>query len=164
MIRVARARSCWWPGLVIACAGGSPAPTDAESAAIRDSAATMFEAIPARLAADGPEGWLAVFEDSPTFLMASDGAIAFPSADSAAAFLAVFGPTVAAMDLEWRDVHITPLGPGLAAVAAGYDERIIQASGDTLRFGGYVTGVARSRDGTWRLQHLHWSSPRNDGP
>lgn len=151
--------------LLIGCGGAAPSDSLAHDAtATGDSATAMFEAIPARLATEGPQGWLAVFEGSPTFLMASDGAIAFPSADSAAAFLAAFASAVAAMELEWRDVRITPLGPGLAAVAAGYEERIIRTDGDTLVFDGYVTGVARSRDGSWRLQQLHWSSPRNDRP
>jgi hypothetical protein len=123
---------------------------------------TMFEGIPDLLATQGPPGWLVVFEDTPSFLMASDGAVAFPSRDSAVAFLHGFAPTVAAMELDWRDIRITALAPGLAVIAAGYDERIIMVAGDTVAFGGYVTGVARSRDGVWRLQQLHWSSPAAD--
>lgn len=149
--------------LLVGCGGGAgPDPVVHDAEATRDSAAAMFEAIPALLAEQGPRGWLAVFEEAPTFLMASDGVIAFPSADSAASFVTAFAPTVAAMELEWRNPRMTTLAPGVVAIAAGYAERILRTAGDTLVFGGYITGVARSRDGTWRLQQLHWSSPRSE--
>lgn len=145
----------------VGCAGSAP-PREAAGVATRDSVAAMFHAIPAVLAEHGPLGWLETFEDSPAFRMSSDGEVVFPSRDSAAAFLTAFAPTVSRMEITWHGVRIEPLAPGVASIGAGYDETIIRTDGSALRFGGYVTAVARSHDGRWRLQQLHWSSPRND--
>ena len=91
--------------------------------------------------------------------MASDGGTAFPDADSLRVFLGSFAPTVSAMTLEWGELRIEPLAPGVTAVAASYTEEITMTGGEADRFGGYVTGVVRLSAGRWQVQHLHWSSP-----
>jgi hypothetical protein len=143
-----------------ACAGGENEVFDASRRqAVRDSARAFFESIPAELAGDGPDAWLRLFDPSTSFFMASDGQVALADRAAAEAFLAGFSPTVARVELVWEDVRIEPLAPGVAVVAAAYREAIVLADGSVSRFGGYVSGVARNRGGSWALQHLHWSSP-----
>lgn len=142
------------------CRAAAPTPADVWNRATDlESARSLMESIPPTLAVAGPAGWLDIFEGSASFFMASDGAVTFGDADSLRTFLASFAPTVSAMTLEWGEMKIEPLAPGVTAVAASYTEEITMTDGGTDRFGGYVTGVARSSGGRWRVQHLHWSSP-----
>jgi hypothetical protein len=115
--------------------------------------------IPRDLAVDGPIAWLRHFETSPAFSMAVDGRVILPGADSATAYLRALSRTVSAIDLEWTDLRVEPLAPGIAAVAAAYRESVTDTVGSSVAFAGYMTGVARHTSNGWRLQHLHWSSP-----
>lgn len=130
--------------------------------AARDAEA-FFAAIPARLARAGPLAWLDLFESGPAFFMASDGAVAFEDRAAAEAFLAEFAPTVANMRLEWVEPRVDPLTPSVVVVSSAYVEDIALTDGTTSRFSGQVTGVLRRSSGGWRIQHLHWSSPPDDG-
>ena len=127
--------------------------------ALRDSVTRFLESIPNGLDSDGPVAWLRFFESTPSFFMASDGQVAFPGFDSAQAFLEVFSNSVSGMELIWETLRVEPLAPGVAAVAASYRESITDTAGATVSFGGFMTGIARSTAGAWRLQNLHWSSP-----
>jgi len=115
--------------------------------------------IPDALAERGPSAWLDFFEDSPSFFMASDGAVVFADPSAARDFLADFAPRVSAMTLTWHDPRFEDLGGGVVAVTAGYDETIRMTDGAESSFGGRMSGVVRRTGGAWRLQHLHWSSP-----
>lgn len=122
-------------------------------------AEAFFDEIPERLASGGPLAWLDLFESGPAFFMASDGAVAFEDRPAAEAFLADFASQVASIRLEWREPRIDPLTSSLVVVSSDYVEEIVTTDGETSRFGGHVTGVLRRAGGTWRIQHLHWSSP-----
>jgi len=155
-----RACACFLVALLGACAAaGEERPDPEHAGAMRDSVTAMLDDVAASLAAEGPIAWLRFFEDSPEFVMASDGAIVFPGTDSAAAFLASFARNVSGMELVWDDVRIDPVAPGVASFAAAYHESIRDTAGAVVSFRGYVTGVARNTAHEWRLQHLHWSSP-----
>ncbi|MGD8869846.1 MAG: nuclear transport factor 2 family protein [Gemmatimonadales bacterium] len=144
----------------IACAPDRTPDLDAAHAlALRDSVMEVARQISADLAADGPIAWLRYFETGPAFLMATDGRIVFPSSDSARVFVEYLSRHLSAVDLDWLDLRVEPLAPGVAALAASYRETITYTAGNDTTFGGYVTGVARHTEGGWRLQHLHWSSP-----
>ena len=127
--------------------------------ATADSARQFVDGIPDRLLAEGPQAWGDLFDHAPSMFMASDGQMAFSAHDSLTAFLDGFAPTVASLDLAWEEVRIDALAPGLVTLAIPYRERIVMTTDSVSAFGGYVTGVARSRAGDWTLQHLHWSSP-----
>lgn len=144
----------------VACAPDTTPDLDpAHAMALRDSVMQVVRQIPRDLAADGPIAWLHYFETGPAFLMATDGRIVFPSSDSARVFVDYLSRHLSAVDLDWLDLRVEPLGPGVAALAASYRETITYTAGSDTTFGGYVTGVARHTADGWRLQHLHWSSP-----
>ena len=152
--------------LFAACGTSAPeAALDADrAAAIRDSVAILLEAIAHDLSDGGPMAWLGHFEETPAFFMSSDGAILFPTADSAATFVRGLARRYTEIELEWIDVRIEPVGPGLAVVGASYEETLTDIAGAELDFAGYVTALARHGADGWRLQHLHWSSPTQEGP
>jgi hypothetical protein len=143
-----------------ACAPRSPRePDPVHAAAMRDSVITFVTTIARRLADEGPAAWLRYFETSPAFFMASDGQAVFPSNDSAAACVEGLTRTITAIDLEWVDLRVEPLAPGLAVIGASYRETVTDTAGSTVAFGGFMTGVARHTPDGWRLRNLHWSSP-----
>lgn len=146
--------------LVHAC---DPAPSanisSAESQQINLEVQLFMDSIPEGLADDGPMAWLRFFEDTPQFLMASDGQIAFANRESAVTFLDGFSPTVSTMSLTWKDMRVELLSSSTATVASAYHESITSTDSTTVSFGGFVTGVVRKGDDGWKVQHLHWSSP-----
>jgi hypothetical protein len=123
----------------------------------------FFEGIPSALAAGGPAAWLDVFDDTPSFFMASDGSLVFPDRATAETFLADFAPRVRTMSLAWIEPRFTMLAEGVVAVASAYVETIAMTDGTESTFAGYVSGVIRASADEWKLQHLHWSSPRDGG-
>jgi hypothetical protein len=148
---------------ILAC-GPTPQDLDRVHAdAMRDSVRQFAVRIARDLAQDGPAAWLRHFDRHPSFFMASDGALVFPDADSATAFVEHLARGVSAVDLEWVDLRVEPVAPGLAVVASGYRESIVDTAGVTVEFGGYMTGLARHTPDGWRLRHLHWSSPASPG-
>jgi len=161
--RAAAANRGWCRLLIlVAVTACGPSRSDLDpdhAAALEDSVAQFAGRIPPALAEDGPMAWLQFFDAEPSFFMASDGQLVFPSHDSATAFVARLAETVAAIDLEWIDFRATPLSPGLAEIATAYRETITDTAGVTSSFGGYMTGVARHTPDGWRLRSLHWSSP-----
>lgn len=144
--------------VLVAGCGRGKAPVEAAR-----SADAFFGVIPSRLAAEGPTAWLELFEDGPTFFMASDGAVAFADRAEAEAFLAEFAPRVSTMRLEWIEPRLDLLTPSLAVVSSSYAEEIVMTDGTVSSFGGHVSGVLRRSGGAWKIQHLHWSSPPADG-
>jgi ketosteroid isomerase-like protein len=151
--------------LGLALAGcGTPAHTDATAVVAIDSARALFASVPAALAAGGPIAWLGFFEGTPAFFMASDGAIAFADRVSAERFLGDLARQVAEMSLEWHEPRYEHLGGDVVVVTASYDEAIRMVDGTVSSFGGRVSGVIRRREGAWRFQHLHWSSPVAPAP
>jgi hypothetical protein len=157
---VRRTRAALLLTLATACAPAADPRLDPEHAgAMRDSVGALLEDIAAGLAAEGPLAWLRYLEDSPGFVMVSDGQVVFPNRDSAQAFLLSFAESVTSMQLVWDSTRVEPLAPGIAAIAAQYHESITDTAGAVASFGGSVSGVARNRSGEWRFQHLHWSSP-----
>ncbi len=91
--------------------------------------------------------------------MATNGRVVFPNRDSAEAFLRRFAPTVTRMRLQFDDLRVEPLAPGLAIAVAGSRERILMVDSSAAEFGGAVTALVRHGTSGWHRQHLHWSSP-----
>ncbi|MDH5195931.1 MAG: hypothetical protein OEY20_01620 [Gemmatimonadota bacterium] len=144
----------------LACAPRSAGELDAaHAAAMRDSVVGFATTIARHLSEDGPVAWLRYFETSPAFFMASDGQVVFRSSDSATVLVEGLARTVAALNLEWVELRVEPLAPGLAVVGASYRESITDTAGVIMEFGGFMTAVARHTPDGWRLRNLHWSSP-----
>ena len=131
----------------------------AHAEAMRDSVRRFAVQIARGLAEDGPAAWLRYFEPHPSFFMASDGALVFPDLDSATVFVRELARRYSAIELQWIDLRVEPVAPGLAVIASAYHETITDTAGATIVFGGYVTGLARHTGDGWRLRDLHWSTP-----
>jgi hypothetical protein len=147
-----------------ACGREPPDLDGAHADAMRDSVRQFAVQIARDLARDGPAAWLRHFERDAAFFMASDGVLVFPDHDSATVFVEGLARAVSSVDLEWIDLRVEPVAPGLAVIASAYHEAITDTAGATTTFSGYVTGLARHTDRGWRLRDLHWSSPAPPRP
>lgn len=143
--------------LLAACQSTSTGVATADARRIEAEVSAALTAIPVDLARGGPLAWLRHFDDAPDFYMASEGETKFASFAEARAAMEDFGPTIETMQLVWSDLRVDVLGAELAGFGAGYDELLVTAAGDELRFAGYVTGVMRRTPAGWRIAQLHWS-------
>ena len=106
---------------------------------------------------DGPNAWLRYFGRTPGFFMASDGALAFPNNDSATVFVHALARSTKRIELHWGTLRIDSLAPGVAQLAAPFDEVLTDTAGRDAKFSGYFTGVAVRGDSGWSLHNAHWS-------
>jgi len=107
---------------------------------------------------DGPAAWQRYFADSPAFFMASEGHLVFPDSATATTAIHELARTIRHMELQWgEDLRVDPLAPGLAMVAASWHEVRVDQAGGRVDESGFFTGVAESRNGSWRFRDAHWS-------
>jgi hypothetical protein len=118
---------------------------------------SMAAAIARDLHTNGPNAWLNYFGRSPGFFMASDGSLAFPSNDSATTFVHAFARSTRKIELHWGTLRVDSLAPGVAQMAAPFDEVVVDTAGREAKFAGYFTGVAVRAEAGWSLRNAHWS-------
>jgi hypothetical protein len=54
-------------------------------------------------------------------------------------------------------LRVDSLAPGVAQLAAPFDEVVVDTAGREAKFSGYFTGVAVRADSGWTLRNAHWS-------
>jgi hypothetical protein len=145
--------------IVLGCRAAPVTLEAAHTAAMRDSVTQMAAAIARDLSQTGPSAWLQYFEDTPAFFMASDGQMLFPTKDSADILVRGLATRIPGIVLDWQDIRVEPIAPGLAVMAASYHEVVTDTAGAQTSFVGFFTGVATHTTVGWQLRNLHWSSP-----
>lgn len=144
--------------LLLALALACQAPSDRAREPLTEGDVRAFAAELARdLGERGPAAWADWFSEDPRFFMASDGRLAFDGRDQAEAFLADFAPRVVCLELAWSELRVEPVAPGLAMMAAEYDEVLLEGDGTRRTFRGYFTGLVERTPVGLRLRHAHWS-------
>jgi hypothetical protein len=143
----------------ISCNNNTAALSPKQSADVQDSVRLMAESIAKNVSHDGPVAWLRYFENTPGFIMASDGQLAFPNIDSAKNFINnVLVKSIFKIELRWSDIRIDPITTDLASISAVFHEDITDAAGKTIPQDGYFTGIAHQTAQGWKLHNAHWSS------
>jgi hypothetical protein len=140
-----------------ACAPNHDESSDAATGRdVRAFAATVAHDI----TRDGPTAWRRFFPNSPDFYMVSDGVLAFPDGESAAKGIDALPSMIKQITLEWSDIRVDPLGPGLASMGAHFHELRSAPNGSRTEESGYFTAVVDSHNGRWQFRNAHWSTPR----
>lgn len=139
--------------------GGCRAIEQADVMTARTEVRVWADHLARDLGRDGPEAWPRYFLDDPSFFMAVDGKVQFLDHAQAQKFCSEFDARTARVDLVWESIRIDALDPMHVVLGANYHESIVDVSGKTSTFAGYVTGVVVKTETGWKLQHLHWSSP-----
>lgn len=149
-----------WPALIagfVVSAGCVRVDRASTTESQKQGITAMTDSIANDLRANGPSAWLRYFEQTPGFFMASDGSMAFPSNDSAAKAVRGIAMVLKRADLKWGALRIDSLSPGMAQLAAPFDETLIGSAGKETRISGYFTGLAQRGDAGWKLRNAHWS-------
>ena len=157
----------WVLLLVAACAGcnnrniaSTESLTSARAAAVEQGVRTFMATVAHEVTQEGPLAWSEHFESGPSFFMAVNGQMAFPSGAAANEGIQNVALTLKHIDLKWGDdLRVDPLTPELAVVATPWHEIKTYAAGQTTEDGGFFTGVVEYRDRRWQFRDAHWSSP-----
>ncbi len=144
--------------LIISCQSNHAKLSTTETARVRDSVTLLTANIARDISAKGPIAWLKYFENSPAFFMASDGQLALRGYESVKTFiLKTLVQSIPDIKLKWGHLRIDPLTKDLASIGADFHEDLTDATGKTLSFDGYFTGLAHYDGHNWKLRSLHWS-------
>jgi hypothetical protein len=112
---------------------------------------------------DGPAAWAHEFSSEPTFFMASDGVLAFPSGAAAAQGIQSLRQAIKKIELHWGDdLRVDVLTPEFAVVGASWRETREMQGNEVkeLKEQGYFSGVVEQRNGKWQFRDAHWSTQR----
>lgn len=138
----------------------SQALTPAHHAAVEADVRRFANTVAHDVTQDGPMAWRKHFSDSPSFFMAVNGKLAFPSGPAAAQAIPEIARAIKHIELRWGDdLRVDVLTPELAVMAASWNEVVDLADGKHLVESGYFSGVAEERNGQWRFRDAHWSAP-----
>ena len=148
------------------CSAVAPAPVAPADASSVEGAVRSFMARVAHdVTQEGPSAWATAFADGPSFFMAVDGQLVFPSGAAARAALPEVARAIPHIELVWgQDMRVDVLTPSLAVVATSWREVRMDAAGHHVDEKGFFTAVAESLDGRWQLRNAHWSDPRPASP
>jgi hypothetical protein len=109
---------------------------------------------------DGPIAWQKHFSQSPSFFMAVNGKVAFPSGQAAAQALPEVARMYKHIELHWgNDLRVDVLATDLAVLGASYEELLDESDGHRTMSNGYFTGVTELLNGQWQFRDIHWSEP-----
>lgn len=147
-------------GMLAACGSGAApnALTPEHSAAIRDSVTATLEQFRAAFAARNVDAVMRFYANDPRFRWIEDGELRYESKGAVATALKKFMPTFTAVELSYFDPVVTPLAPGIAAVATRFAQKVTDSSGVTRGFAGAMSMTLVHADSGWRFLLGHTSS------
>lgn len=140
-----------------------PAPpefTAAHRAAIEDSVRAMLQTYRETVNAGDWEGVTAYYGDDERFHWIEDGEVRYRTKEEVSQALASVGGFFTSVELTVNETRVTPLAPGIAHVATLFEQELVPAEGDPVRFSGALTLLALSTPDGWKLVAGHTSSLR----
>ena len=134
----------------------SPAP--AFAADVDGSVRAFARTVAHDVTQEGPAAWRRHFVDDPTFFMAAEGRLVFPSSASATTGIRDLTRVIRHIELQWGDdLRVDPLAPNLAVMATSYHEIRIDSAGKQVDERGFFTGTAEYLGRRWQFRNAHWS-------
>lgn len=133
---------------------------DARQAAIVDSVQATLDAFVAGIEAGEWERLAEFYAADPRFRWLEDGRIAYDSKQAIVASLGEVGGAFTHGTLEYRDVAITPLAPGLAAFSARFEQRLEGGDGGGFSFSGVLGATLVHAPDGWKFLFGHTSTAR----
>jgi hypothetical protein len=139
--------------------GGNPSSlTPAQKAAVDQDVRRFVSAVAHDVTQEGPAAWRKHFADDPSFFLASDGFLQFPSRQAATQGIENLTHVIKHVELNWGDdLRVDPLTPDFAQVATSWHEFLLDANGHEISESGFFTGLAEHRNGQWQFRNAHWS-------
>lgn len=149
-------------GVAWACAPDAPpGPFDeARRAAITDSVRTTLDAFVAAIETGDWERLAEFYAADARFRWMEDGRVMYDSREAIVTSLAEVEESFTHGSLEYHDLEITPLAPGLAAFTAGFEQRLVGADGGGFSFSGVLGATLVHGPDGWRFLFGHTSTAR----
>lgn len=136
-----------------------------EAALPEDHAAAIRDSVTDFLAAwsegAGPGEWDRLGEryaEDPDFVWLEDGRVRYTSAEAVRAAFEGLRRGFTGVLTEFDDPRITPLAPGVAAVATRFRTTLRRDEGSPVRFGGAMTMTVLDTGDGWKVLQGHTSS------
>lgn len=133
---------------------------EARRAAITDSVRTTLDGFVAAMEAGDWERLAEFYADDPRFRWLEDGRVTYDSKEAIVTSLGDVGGSFTHGTLEYSDVEITPLAPGLAAFTAGFDQRLVGSDGGSFSFSGVMGATLIHEPDGWKFLNGHTSTAR----
>ncbi|WP_448700988.1 hypothetical protein ACFGVR_02800 [Mucilaginibacter sp. AW1-3] len=144
--------------LIMACNQANQSLVVEQQAKVKTAVQQFADTIATNITKSGPIAWLKYFDHSDTFFMASDGQLVFRDHEAAEQFITgTLVKSISKINLQWNNLRVDPLTPGLAVMAAGFHEDLTDSQGNVTGYNGYFTAVAQKTDKGWQLRDAHWS-------
>ena len=133
--------------LVLAC---QPAAlTDADRAAIEDEITQLYAEQAEMIGSVDMEGWLAQFDASEEFVLATGGTlVGYAAVDS---IIRGEWPNITESNFAWGDLHIRVLSRDLAVVSAPFVWSGVVAGEEVVEDDATWTVVLGKKDGAWKM-------------
>ncbi len=144
--------------LASACRPAGTAFTAERQAALADSVREVTARLAADITAHGYRAFPAVMDSAPGYVWAYDGSIPFASFDSMAAWARSAPEPRVPETFAWDSVRVLAIAPGVAAVAASYQETAPDRTGDSGTVKGVFTAIALHRADGWKFTDAHTST------
>jgi hypothetical protein len=138
--------------------GESSSLTPTQRAAVEQGVRRFVSAVAHDVTQEGPAAWQKHFADDPSFFLAADGLLQFPSRQAATQGIENLTHVIKHVELNWGDdLRVDPLTPDFAQVATSWHEFLLDANGHEISESGFFTGLAEHRNGQWQFRNAHWS-------
>ena len=136
----------------------SPSLTPAAATAVEEGVRGLMRTVATDVSQHGPLAWRNYFDPGPSFFMAVNGRMAFPTGAAASEGTEAFAKTIQHIELAWGDVRVDPLTPEFAMVAAPWREVQVDTAGHRVDESGFFSAITEYRGGRWQFRDAHWSS------
>lgn len=145
-----------------ACAPDAPenAFDEARRAAITDSVRATLDGFAAAMEVGDWERLVEFYADDPRFRWLEDGQVTYDSKAAIVTSLGDVGGSYTHGTLEYSDIEITPLAPGLAAFTAGFEQRLVGSDGGGFSFSGVMGATLVHGPDGWKFLTGHTSTAR----
>jgi hypothetical protein len=144
--------------LAVAC---QPAAlTDADRAAIEEEITQLYAEQAEMIGSVDMEGWLAQFDASEEFVLATGGTlVGYSALDS---IIRGEWPNITEANFAWGDLHIRVLSRDLAVVSAPFEWSGVVAGEEVVEDDATWTVVLGKKDGAWKMLAVAESKADHD--
>jgi hypothetical protein len=137
---------------------GSDSLTAAQQQAVTNDVRAFMNGVAQDVSQNGVTAWRKHFEDTPSFFMAVNGAVAFQDSQSFTQALPGLTRMFKRVELKWNDVRIDPLTTSFAIVGSSYHEMLTGPDDQVMPSDGFFTALAQKVGAQWQFRNVHWSA------
>lgn len=132
--------------------------TEVHATAIIDSVTATLEQFRTAFSASDIDAVMRFYADDPRFRWVEGGELRYTSKGALATAFRALRPLLRSIELSYFDPVVTPLAPGVAAVATRFVQKVTDTAGVTRGFAGAMSMTLIHADSGWRFLLGHTSA------